>query len=170
MHLMLVGQAVSGVSDDPEGSEVLAESLARWQALPATARNRVSLVSVPMDDVRQNATIVNAVQRLATVAVQKSLAEGFGLTVTEALWKGRPMVASAVGGIQDQITSDENGLLIEDPADLDSFGRALRRLASDPGLAGRLGQAARRRVLENYLEDSQLARTTQMLGAILAGR
>lgn len=170
MHLMLVGPAVTGVSDDPEGSEVLGESLARWQALPATVRSRVSLVSVPMDDLRQNATIVNAVQRLACVVVQKSIAEGFGLTVTEAMWKGRPLVASAVGGIKDQITSDDNGLLIEDPDDLDSFGRALRRLAGDAGLAQRLGQGARRRVLENYLEDSQLARTTQMLGAMLAAR
>lgn len=170
MHLMLVGPAVTGVTDDPEGAEVLAESLQRWRALPAAARSRVSLVSVPMDDVRQNATIVNAVQRHATVVVQKSLAEGFGLTVTEALWKARPMVASAVGGIQDQITSEDNGLLIKDPGDLDSFGQALRRLATDAGLARRLGQAARHRVMENYLEDSQLDRTTQMLDAILAGR
>jgi trehalose synthase len=170
MHLMLVGPAVTGVSDDPEGSEVLAESLARWETLPDPVRSRVSLVSVPMEDLRQNATIVNAVQRLAAIVVQKSIAEGFGLTVTEAMWKAKPLVASAVGGIKDQITSGDNGLLIEDPADLDSFGQALRRLASDASLAQRLGQAARRRVLENYLEDSQLARTTQMLGTLLAGR
>lgn len=169
VHLMLVGPAVSGVTDDPEGAEVLAESLARWAALPASARSRVSLVCVPMDDIEQNATIVSAVQRLATVAAQKSLAEGFGLTVTEAMWKARPMVAAAVGGIQDQITSGENGLLIEDPADLDAFGRALRRLVSDDDLARRLGQAARTRVQANYLEDSQLARTTQMIEAMLSG-
>jgi trehalose synthase len=170
VHLMLVGPAVTGVTDDPEGAEVLAESLDRWDSLPAGIRSRVSLVSVPMDDLEQNATIVNAVQRLATVVVQKSLAEGFGLTVTEAMWKARPMVASAVGGIQDQITDGDSGLLIEDPADLDALGRALRRLTDDGDLARRLGQAARHRVLENYLEDSQLARTTGMLAAMLAAR
>jgi trehalose synthase len=170
LHLMLVGPAVAGVTDDPEGAEVLAESLAGWHALPATVRSQVSLVSVPMDDLTQNATIINAIQRLATVVVQKSLAEGFGLTVTEAMWKAKPMVASAVGGIQDQITSGQEGLLIEDPSDLDAFGRALGRLAADQGLARQLGQAARRRVLENYLEDSQLGRTTQMIEAMLAGR
>jgi len=168
MHLMLVGPAVAGVTDDPEGAQVLAESLARWRALPASVASRVSLVSVPMDDLTQNATIVNAIQRLATVVVQKSLAEGFGLTVTEAMWKAKPVVASDVGGIQDQITSEHNGLLIEDPSDLDAFGSALRRLAADGGLARRLGQAARCRVLESYLEDSQLARTTQMIEAMLA--
>ena len=170
MHLMLVGPAVAGVTDDPEGAEVLAESLAAWHALPASVQCRVSLVSVPMDDLVQNATIVNALQRVATVVVQKSLAEGFGLTVTEAMWKAKPMVASAVGGIQDQITSEHDGLLIEDPTDLDAFGRALRRLAADTSLTQRLGQAARRRVLGNYLEDSQLGRTTQMIEAMLAGR
>jgi trehalose synthase len=169
VHLMLVGPAVTGVTDDPEGAEVLEESLARWHELPASARSRVSLVSVPMDDREQNAVIVNAVQRLAAVVVQKSLAEGFGLTVTEAMWKARPLVASAVGGIQDQITSEYEGLLVEDPSDLNAFGRALRRLAADDDLARRLGQAARRRVLENYLEDSQLARTTDMLCAMRAG-
>jgi trehalose synthase len=169
-HLMLVGPSTAGVTDDPEGADVLAESLARWRALPDTTRGRVSLVSVPMDDLAQNATIVNALQRLATIVVQKSLAEGFGLTVTEALWKGKPMVASAVGGIQDQITSGQHGLLIEDPADLDAFGRSLRRLVTDADLARQLGQAARWRVLENYLEDTQLARTAQMIEAVLAGQ
>ena len=71
-----------------------------------------------MDDVDENAIIVNAVQRHATVVVQKSLVEGFGLTVTEAMWKSRPVVASAVGGIQDQIADGKEGLLLPDPHDL----------------------------------------------------
>jgi trehalose synthase len=82
------------------------------------------------------------------------------------MWKSRPLVASAVGGIQDQITSEHDGLLINDPADLDAFGGALRRLVTDGALAGRLGQAARRRVMDNYLEDSQVARTTDMIAAM----
>ena len=81
------------------------------------------LASVRMDDPEENATIVNAVQRHAAVVAQKSLAEGFGLTVTEAMWKARPVVASAVGVIQDQIENGRDGLLIPDPRDLDAFRR-----------------------------------------------
>ena len=68
-------------------------------------------------------------------SVQKSLAEGFGLTVVEAMWKSRPVVASAVGGIADQITDGQDGLLLDDPADLAGFGRAVHRILDDPSLA-----------------------------------
>lgn len=61
------------------------------------------LASLPMDDVEENAAMVNAIQRRADVVLQKSLAEGFGLTVAEAMWKSRPVVAGRIGGIQDQI-------------------------------------------------------------------
>jgi trehalose synthase len=167
VHLMLVGPAVSGVPDDPEGAEVLDECVADWHQLPAAARSRISLVSVPMDDLVKNATIINAVQRHADVITQKSLAEGFGLTVTEAMWKGRPIIGAAVGGIQDQITDGQDGLLIEDPTDLDAFARALRRLFREPDLAHELGHAARRRVLGNYLDDRHLANTVDLLTYLL---
>ena len=92
-----------------------------------------------MDDVDENAIIVNAVQRHACIVVQKSLVEGFGLTVTEAMWKARPMIASRVGGIQDQIVDERDGLLIADPADLDGLATAMTRLLNDHELADRLG-------------------------------
>ena len=68
---------------------------------------------LPMVDADENAVIVNALQRRADVIAQKSLAEGFGLTVAEAMWKGRPVVASSVGGIQDQIEDGRTGLLVD---------------------------------------------------------
>src|SRR6185312_10332505 len=105
-HLVLAGPATAGVADDPEGAEVLDEAFAAWRALPAPARARVHLACLPMDDAEENGAIVNALQSRADVVVQKSLAEGFGLTVAEAMWKGRPMVGSRVGGIQDQIEAD----------------------------------------------------------------
>jgi trehalose synthase len=168
VHLMLVAPSVSGVADDPEGAEVLAESLGTWERLPAPVRSRISLVSVPMDDLIQNALVVNAVQRRATVVAQKSLAEGFGLTVAEAMWKGKPMVASAVGGIQDQITDGVDGLLIADPADITAFARALERLIGDPDLAHRLGLAAHHRVTANCLDDQHVIRTAELLEGMLA--
>ena len=80
---------------------------------------------MPLDDVDENAIVINALQRHAFAVVQKSLVEGFGLTVTEAMWKGKAVVASKVGGIQDQIVDGVDGLLVEDPRDLDGVcGRA----------------------------------------------
>ena len=94
VHLVLAGPEVAGVSDDPEGAAVLAECRDGWRRLGPAERRRVHLVCLPMDDVDENAHLVNALQRRATIVVQKSLVEGFGLTVTEAMWKGRPVVAS----------------------------------------------------------------------------
>ena len=156
VHLMLVGPDVSGVTDDPEGAEVLEQCLSRWQDLPAAVRARVHLVCLPMDDVDENALIVNAIQRWACVVVQKSLVEGFGLTVTEALWKGRPVIASAVGGIQDQITDGRDGVLLADPRDQDAFATALRKLLDDPQAAARLGAAGHLRVRDEFLGDRHL--------------
>jgi trehalose synthase len=168
VHLLLVAPAVTGVSDDPEGEAVLAESLAEWEGLPAGMKDRISLISLPMDDIEANAMMVNAIQRRATVVAQKSLAEGFGLTVAEAMWKSKPIVASAVGGIQDQITSGRDGLLIDDPEDLDAFALALQRMVTDKHLARQVARSAHRRVLENFLDDRQLARLIELFGAMAA--
>lgn len=169
VHLMLVGPEVSGVSDDPEGAAVLAECRTLWAALDASQRRRVHLVCLPMDDVEENARLVNAIQRRAAVVVQKSLVEGFGLTVTEAMWKGRPVVASAVGGILDQILDGDQGLLLRDPHDLAGLGRALVRLLGDPLLEARLGGAAHDRVRESFLGDRQLEEYVELLTTLTAG-
>jgi trehalose synthase len=121
-HLVLAGPAVTGVSDDSEGEEVWRETIAAWRALPRSDRSRAHLASVPMDDPLENAIVINALQRHSAVVVQKSLAEGFGLTVAEAMWKTRPVVATAVGGIVDQVIDDETGLLVDNPHDLEAFG------------------------------------------------
>jgi trehalose synthase len=165
-HLILAGPAVTGVADDPEAVEVYADCVARWRALPHAARGRVHLACVPMADPDEAAAIVNALQRHAAVVVQKSLAEGFGLTVAEAMWKSRPIVASAVGGIVDQIEDAEHGLLIDEPGDLRGFGAAVERLLRDPTDAARLGQAARRRAVDEFLGDRHLAQYGEMFGKL----
>ncbi len=164
-HLLLVGPQVDAVSDDPEGAQVLAEVIAARAALPAAVRARVHVVSLPMIDAEENAAMVNAIQRHAAVVVQKSLAEGFGLTVAEALWKGRPVVASAVGGIQDQIEDGVDGLLV-DPTDPAAFGRAVSAMLTDPGLAARMGRAAHDRVREGFLEPRHLAQWVGLVEAL----
>jgi trehalose synthase len=165
-HLMLVGPAVSGVADDPEGADVLAGCREDWARLPDDLRRRVHLASIPMDDGDENALIVNAIQRHAYTVVQKSLVEGFGLTVTEAMWKGRPVVASRVGGIQDQIEHGRDGLLVDDPYDLDEFAAALGQLLDDGDLADRLGAAGRQRVRDEFLGDRHLAQYVDLFAAL----
>ena len=130
-QLVLAGPVVSAVADDPEGGEVLQDCWRQWRELPHAVRARVQLVCLPMHDLDENAAIVNALQRHAAVVCQKSLAEGFGLTVAEAMFKGTPVVASAVGGIVDQVTDGVTGRLIADPTDLESFGRAVCELLDD---------------------------------------
>jgi trehalose synthase len=165
-YLMLVGPAVTEVSDDPEGAAVYAECLQQWRDLSPAARARILLVTLPLDDIDENAAMVNALQRHATVIAQKSLAEGFGLTVSEGMWKGRPVIGSAVGGIIDQI-GERTGILLPDPADLTAFGSAARLLLGDQDQAGRMGQAAQAYVRENYLGDVHLMRYGKLLATLI---
>ena len=167
VHLLLVGPDVVGVSDDPEGAEVLDECRGLWHDLPARVRARVHLCCLPMDDVDENAHLVNALQRHAAAVVQKSLVEGFGLTVTEPMWKSRPVVASAVGGIRDQIVDGESGLLLEDPADLDEFARLVSGLLRDPARQERIGEAARERVIDRYLGDRHLIQYAELFAQLI---
>jgi len=166
-HLILAGPEVSGVADDPEGAEVLGQCREEWNHLPAAVRSRVHLACIPMDDGDENAIIVNALQRHAAVVVQKSLVEGFGLTVTEAMWKGRPVVASKLGGIQDQITDGSDGLLVDDPYDIDEFAEVLHRPLVDEVLADRLGAGAHARVLKEYVGDRHLSRYVDLFSDLV---
>jgi trehalose synthase len=161
-QLLLVGPSIEGVADDPEGAGVLAECIATWEALPTGARDRVRLLTLPMDDVDENAVMVNALQRSSTVIVQKSLAEGFGLTVAEGMWKGKPIVASRIGGIVDQVPLDA-GILLDDPTDLETYGDSLATLLERPDEVGWRGENARRHVLEEFVGDRHLLQYAQLL-------
>jgi trehalose synthase len=155
-HLVLAGPET--VDDDPEGAAVLAAVTQQWRHLAPDVRARVHIASLPCVEVDENAAIVNALQRHASILVQKSLREGFGLTVTEAMWKARPVIASAVGGIQDQIDDGIEGILLADPSDLDAFAAAVARLLEDPGEAHQMGLRGHARVREHYLGLDSLLR------------
>jgi trehalose synthase len=156
-YLALVGPAVTNVADDPEGAAVYAECFLAWRSLPPAVRSRTLLVTLPLDDVDENAAMVNALQRHASIVTQKSLAEGFGLTVAEAMWKSRPVIGSAVGGINDQIGAG-TGVLLPEPTDLAAFGRAVRQLLDDPEERTRMGTAAHTYVRDNFVGDLHLQR------------
>jgi len=166
-YLLLVGPAVAGVSDDPEGAAVFADCLLQWRALPDAVRRRILLVTLPLEDADENAVMVNALQRHAAVIAQKSLAEGFGLTVAEGMWKARPVIGSAVGGIIDQI-ADGTGILLPDPRDLGAFAAAIRRLLADPAEAAAMGKNAHAYIGEHYVGDLHLLRYADLFDALMA--
>lgn len=150
-HLVLAGPDLQSISEDPQSLETYKECIRAWHRLPYLKRRRIQIACIPMEDPEENGVITNALQRHATVVVQKSLYEAFGLTVTEAMWKGRPVVGSAVGGIKDQIIHGKTGFLISDPSDLKQMGDYINELLGDTTLRKELGEAAQKRVIDQYL-------------------
>jgi trehalose synthase len=167
IHLCLVGPETAGVHDDPEGAEVYERVAAAWHALDDERRRRAHLISLPMGDLARNAAMVNALQRRSDLIVQKSLAEGFGLTVAEAMWKAKPVLASRVGGIQDQVVDGQTGILIDDPHDLRAFARAIEDLVADPSRAAEMGSAGREHVRDSYLAIDRLREYVELLTALI---
>ncbi len=142
-QLVLAG---GGAADDPEGGAVLAE--VREAAGPDAD---IHILDLPP----WSALEINALQRASTVIIQKSLREGFGLTVTEALWKEKPVVASAVGGIPIQVIHKHTGLLVHS---VEGAAYQIRFLLSNPTLAAQLGKQGHEHVRENFLMTSNLKR------------
>jgi trehalose synthase len=135
-QLVLAG---GSARDDPEGGRVLADV----QNMAAGDPEVFVLSLPPGSDLE-----INALQRAATVVLQKSTREGFGLTVTEAMWKGKAVIGGAVGGILSQITHGVNGFLVHSP---EGAAFRLRYLLSHPRAAERLGQRARDHVRRHFL-------------------
>ena len=168
-HLALVGPAISGYADDPEGAEQMIEAMWAWRELPGPARERIHLACIPMTDLEENALVINALQRHAAVITQKSVSEGWGLTVVEAMLKGTPVVGSTVGGLREQIVDGESGLLVE-ATDLAGFADALRRLLTDADFATKIGEAGQQRALDLFTADCHLTRYARIIHDTLALR
>jgi trehalose synthase len=170
VHLVVAGPSEDSVADDPEGADILRRCVEARAALPRKVRAQVHLACLPMDDTHENALVVNALQRHADVVVQKSLVEGFGLTVAEAMWKARPLVASRVGGIQDQVEHGRTGLLIDDPTNLPELGQAVLALLEQGERAQALGRVARESVRDRFLTPRHLREYADLLRAVVASR
>lgn len=140
-RLLLVGGTAD---DDPEGAQVLAEVKERAGNNPD-----VIIMALPPTSHLE----INAIQRASAVIFQKSLREGFGLTVSEALWKGKPVIAGAVGGIPLQITHKHSGVLVHS---VEGASYWLKQLLNEPGFARRLGETGREEVRQNFLLTRQL--------------
>jgi trehalose synthase len=142
-QLVLAG---GGASDDPEGSAVLAEV-----SEAAAGDSDIHILDLPP----WSATEINALQRGSTIIIQKSLREGFGLTVTEGLWKRKPVVASAVGGIPTQVIHKHTGMLAHS---VEGTAYQIRFLLSNPSIAARLGEQGHEHVREHFLITSNAKR------------
>ncbi len=154
VRLVLCG---SMATDDPEGWNIFERIERKYSDLIKSG----DLVLISLE----NNFLVNALQRKAAVVIQKSLREGFGLTVTEALWKGKPVVASAVGGIPLQIKDGYNGFLV-DPEDVDGFAKRVIDILKAPELAALLGKRGREIVREKFLITRLLMNYTDLFNEL----
>jgi trehalose synthase len=141
VQLVLVG---GSAADDPEGQKVYREVLRK-----SISDRNVHVLMLPPDANRE----INAIQRGSTILIQKSLKEGFGLTVTEGMWKGKPVIGGRTGGISKQIIDGETGYLVRSVTEA---GEAMLHLLRNPDECMRLGQAAKEHVRKNYLLTRQV--------------
>ena len=144
-------------ADDPEGAAVLKEVKEA-----AGEDSEIIILDLPPG----SALEINALQRAATLVVQKSIREGFGLTVTEALWKGKPTIAGAVGGIPNQIIHKLTGVLVRS---VEECAYQIRYLLTHPDFARQLGQNGHEHVKENFLMTTDLRRWLLLCRILLAG-
>lgn len=156
-RLVLAGPEPGSVADDPEGTAALEEIRERYLALEPETRHNVIVLLLPMASRKDNALIVNALQRCATVVVQNSLREGFGLSATEAMWKRKPVLGADATGIRAQIRDGIDGLLVKNPEDPDEIAEKLQELLFDPYRCGEMGRSAQRRVYDHFLVFRQVA-------------
>jgi trehalose synthase len=150
-QLVLAG---GGAADDPEGAIVLKEVLREADHDPD-----IKILELPAWAPLE----VNALQRASTIVIQKSLREGFGLTVSEALWKKKPVVASAVGGIPVQIIHKHTGMLVHS---VEGAAYQIRFLLSHPQIAAKLGENGHEHVKENFLITQKLKRYLTLFRAV----
>ncbi|MGA8860024.1 MAG: glycosyltransferase [Candidatus Sulfotelmatobacter sp.] len=153
-QLVLAG---GGASDDPEGAAVLKEVKEVAGEDPD-----IIILDLPPWCARE----INALQRASTLIVQKSIREGFGLTVTEALWKGKPTIAGAVGGIPNQVIHKLTGVLVHS---VDGCAYQMRYLLTHPDFAKQLGENGRAHVKENFLMTTNVRRWLLLIRILLIG-
>jgi len=144
--LVLLGNVAT---DDPEGEEV-------YESLSSERAERIIILS------REDTSLVNTLQRRAAVVLQTSLSEGFGLTVTEAMWKGQPVVGGNVGGIRYQIEDRENGFRVDS---VDEAAHRIGQLVQDPDLREQMGHRARESVRGNFLMTRLLEQYLDLFNA-----
>lgn len=156
VRLVLAGPDPGSVPDDPEARDVLQELVDYHTHLSPEYQNDIAILKLPMKSRKTNALMVNALQRCSTVVVQNSLEEGFGLTATEAMWKGAPIMGTRAYGLRQQIRNSIDGVLIQDPEDPDEIGRRLDDVLRDVKKRLVMARSAQQRVHDEFLIFTQL--------------
>jgi trehalose synthase len=151
LELVVAGPDPDGMPEYPMAALALKRLGELHAALPPDVARRVHLLKLPMTSRKENALLVNALQRLATVVVQCSLRQGFGLAVTEALWKGTPVVVTRAGGIGVQVRAEVDGTLIDDPSNPEQVAMAILQAIGQRREAEAMARSGHRRVAENFL-------------------
>jgi trehalose synthase len=166
-RLVLAGPDPEAIADDPEGQQVLDELRDEYTRCRPDVRDDIVLLALPMQDATENALIVNALQRVSTVIAQNSLREGFGLTITEAMWKGVPVLTNSQAcGPRQQVRDNMDGRMIPDPADADCIAETLLSMLSRRERLESWGRSAQRRVHDHFLIHSQLQHWLRLLGRL----
>ncbi len=167
-RLLLAGPDPTSVADDPEGREVLDQLADAYLRLDPAIQDDVALITLPLQVREENALMVNALQRASTIVVQNSLREGFGLTVTEAMWKRIPILSnSRACGPRHQVRDMIDGRMIEDPENIDELAEAMDMMLLDPHRRELWGGSGQRRVHEHFLVFSQLASWVRLLNSLV---
>lgn len=157
-RLLLCGPDPDYVSDDPEGKEVLEELTSFYHSLPEDIQEDIIICKLPMESVKENALIVNAIQRSSYLICQTSIQEGFGLTATEAMWKTTPVIASNACGLRHQVRHDIDGLIVRHPERKEEIAKALAYLLGEPKLVEEMGFVAQKRVVDQFLVFGHIIR------------
>jgi trehalose synthase len=167
-RLILAGPDPDAIQDDPEGAEVVEELRRKYIALDASIRADIVVLALPMQSRKQNALMVNALQRSSDIVVQNSLREGFGLTVAEAMWKRTAILGSArASGVRLQVRDGVDGRLASDPEDTNEIARLLHDMLADPVRLEKWGRNAQRRVHDDFLIFTELVKWLQLLSDTL---
>jgi trehalose synthase len=165
-RLVLAGPDPESIADDPDGRAVLDDLCAAYLGCDADVRSDIALLALPMQDAVVNALIVNALQRVSTIVVQNSLREGFGLTITEAMWKGVPVLSNSMAcGPRQQVRDGVDGRMIGDPEDPTEIADALHAMLASDQL-DMWGRNAQQRVHEHFLIYSQLRHWVRLLESL----
>ncbi|MBN1471436.1 MAG: glycosyltransferase [Syntrophaceae bacterium] len=166
-RLVLAGPDPGAVADDPEGEEVLQQMQRRYASLDPKLRRDIAIILLPMKSHKENALIVNAMQRCASIIVQNSVQEGFGLTVTEAMWKRKAVLGTTACGIRRQVRDGIDGSLVSDPENPDEIADKLGLLLNNSLRRYNMGRSGQRRVYDHFLIFRQMSSYIKLLGKIL---
>lgn len=161
--LVFGGPDPAFVADDPEGKAVLQELTQVYQSVDSEMQKDIAILLLPLHSTKENALMVNAIQRASSVVVQNSLQEGFGLTATEAMWKRKPVLVSGAAGLRFQVQDYRTGRINYDPTDITALAHTLKSMLHSPKERDKWGFNGQIRVIQEFTLFSQLLKWLDVL-------